>query len=204
MTVTTGHRRTIDPRVLYAGSPVVLLGSSNEDGRTNLAAASSYWALAHMAVLGLEEGGQTLANLQSRPEVTISFLSARHWRSYEAIAETTGNPRPPIAKRQRYRIVADKFALAGLTPEDSELVRPQAVAEAELQLEAAVERITPGVSGGDAIVEAHVVRIHAQSRILSTGTDHIDTRVWQPTIYAFRDYFELGARVGGRPGGSAG
>jgi flavin reductase (DIM6/NTAB) family NADH-FMN oxidoreductase RutF len=197
-------RRTINPRVLYTGNAVMLLGTSNEDGTTNLAPASSYWALGHTAVLGLEEGGQTLANLRSRQEMTISFLSDDNWRSFEAIAETTGNTEPPQYKRGKYRYVTDKFSLAGLTPEESELIHPQAVAEAQLQFETTVRQITPGVTGGYAIVEAQVMRVHAQPEILVEGTDHIDTNRWRPTIYTFRDYFSLGRRVGGRPGGSAG
>ena len=204
MTNTTDRRRSIHPRVLYAGSPVVLLGTLNDDETTNRAPASSYWALGHTAVLGLEDGGQTLCNISSRPELTISFLSPSYWRSFEAIAETTGNPNIPDTKRGHYRYVKDKFAAAKLTPEASEQVHPAAVAEAELQFEASVARITPGVMGGYSIVEAQIVRIHAQPRILDQNGEHINTQAWNPTIYAFRDYFPLGQTVGGRPGGSAG
>ena len=104
----------------------------------------------------------------------------------------------PEGKRPRYRHVADKFAAAGLTPQPSEAVAPPRVAECALQLEAVVRRATPGV-GDYHMVEAEVVRVHAAPEIVVPGTDHIDPRAWQPTIYSFRHYFGLGAEHGFRP-----
>jgi flavin reductase (DIM6/NTAB) family NADH-FMN oxidoreductase RutF len=37
--------RTIEPKILYFGTPVALISSLNEDGATNLAPMSSFWAL---------------------------------------------------------------------------------------------------------------------------------------------------------------
>jgi flavin reductase (DIM6/NTAB) family NADH-FMN oxidoreductase RutF len=37
--------RTIEPKILYFGTPVALISSLNEDGTTNLAPMSSFWAL---------------------------------------------------------------------------------------------------------------------------------------------------------------
>jgi flavin reductase (DIM6/NTAB) family NADH-FMN oxidoreductase RutF len=36
--------RTIEPKILYFGTPVALVSSINEDGSTNLAPISSCWA----------------------------------------------------------------------------------------------------------------------------------------------------------------
>ena len=47
------------PETLYVGTPAYLIASENPDGTTNLAPASSYWALGNMLVLGLETDGQT-------------------------------------------------------------------------------------------------------------------------------------------------
>ncbi len=38
---TTKRQRVIEPAILYFGTPVVLIGSSNEDGTPNLAPISS-------------------------------------------------------------------------------------------------------------------------------------------------------------------
>ena len=45
--------RTIEPKILYFGTPVALISSQNEDGSTNLAPISSFWALGWTAMLGL-------------------------------------------------------------------------------------------------------------------------------------------------------
>ena len=72
------------------------------------------------------------------------------------------------------------------------------VAECALQLEAEALRITDGL-GDYAIVEAEVRRVHAIPEIVPPGTQHIDPRRWQPTIYSFRHYFGIGAEYGHRP-----
>ena len=44
--------RTIDPAILYFGTPVVLVSSTNEDGSPNLAPMSSAWGKAGIAFCG--------------------------------------------------------------------------------------------------------------------------------------------------------
>jgi flavin reductase (DIM6/NTAB) family NADH-FMN oxidoreductase RutF len=43
--MTKAGFRTIEPKILYLGTPVARLSSLNEDGSTNLAPISSFWAL---------------------------------------------------------------------------------------------------------------------------------------------------------------
>lgn len=198
----SGVHRVVRPPILYAGTPVILLASLNADGSPNLAPASSYWALGQMLALGLETEGQTLANLQERPQLTVSFPSPPLWPAVERIAELTGRAEVPAAKAGRYTHHADKFAAAGLTPQASDLVGPPRVAECLLQLEAEVRRITPGVTGEYAIAEAEVVRVHADRRIIADG-DHIDPLAWQPIVYSFRHYFGIGEPLGARGGAPA-
>ena len=198
MTDARPDHLVIRPAILYTGTPVMLIASRNPDGTDNLAAASSYWALGPMLVIGLEGGGQTIDNVLATGELTVSFPQPSLWRAVEAIGDTTGKDPVPEGKRPRYRHVADKFAAAGLTPQPSEAVAPPRVAECALQLEAVVRRATPGV-GDYHMVEAEVVRVHAAPEIVVPGTDHIDPRAWQPTIYSFRHYFGLGAEHGFRP-----
>ncbi len=182
-------RVVIRPSILYVGTPVMLIASRNPDGTANLAAASSYWALGQMLVIGLEDGGQTIDNVLALPELTVSFPQPELWEAVEAIGDTTGkNPVP----------ASDKFAAAGLTPRASETVTPPRVAECVLQLEAVVRRVTPGL-GEYHLVEAEVTRVHAAPEIVVPGTEHIDPRAWRPMIYSFRHYFGLGAEHGHRP-----
>lgn len=194
----TADHIDIRPSVLYVGTPVMLIASVNADGSPNLAPASSYWALGWMLVLGLENDGQTIRNVRERLELTVSFPSPALWPAVEAIADTTGMAEVPPAKAAGHRHVADKFAAAGLTPQASQHVAPPRVAECALQLEARVLRVTDGL-GDYAIVEAEVQAVHADPAIVAPGTDHIDPRRWEPTIYSFRHYFGIGAEHGHRP-----
>lgn len=188
----------IRPTVLYVGTPVMLLGSTNPDGTSNLAPASSCWALGQMLVIGLEAEGQTAANLTERPELTVNFPGPHLWQAVERIADTTGAAPVPAAKAHRYVHVRDKFAAAGLTPLPSDLVAPARVGECALQFEATVRRITDGLEEYH-IIEAEVVRVHADPAIVAPGTQHIDPRAWEPTIYSFRHYFGIGTEHGHRP-----
>jgi len=188
----------IRPSVLYVGTPVMLLGSVDGDGRENLAPASSYWALGQMLVIGLEADGQTIDNVRAVPEITVNFPGPSLWQSIEKIADTTGRNPVPAPKAHRYQHVSDKFAQAGLTRTPADMVSPPLVAECKLQLEAKVRRITDGLEGYH-IVEAEVVRVHADPAIVAPGTQHIDPRLWEPTIYSFRHYFGIGQEHGHRP-----
>lgn len=189
----------IKPSVLYTGTPVMLLCTENADGSPNISVASSYWALGQMVVLGLLADGQTAANLQERPGLTINFPGPELWQHVEAIADTTGADPVPDAKSPRYVYEKDKFGRTGLTCQASELVAPPRIQECALQFEAVVRRASPGVGDYYYMVEAEVIRVHASPDIVVPGTNYIDPRSWAPTIYSFRHYFGLGAEHGFRP-----
>ncbi len=46
------------------------------------------------------------------------------------------------------------------------------------------------------IIEAQVLRVHCDPRIVVPGTQHIDPAVWSPLIYNFRHYFGLSRELG--------
>jgi len=184
------------PSILYFGTPVVLLSTENENGTANLAPMSSAWALGQVIVLGLGSAGQTARNLQRRPDLVVSLPGAAQWAAVERLAPLTGRPDVPAHKRAVFRFEPDKFAAAGLHPVPSELVRPPRVAECPLHLEARAARVRPGASGDFLIVEAHVLKVHADPRIVVPGTQHIDPAAWSPLIYNFRHYFGLGPELG--------
>ena len=192
-TATTADHLPLSPSILYFGTPVALLTTANPDGTANLAPISSLWALGHTVVLGLGAEGRTIANLADRPELVINLPSPDLWEAVERLAPLTGATPVPAAKRGIYRHEPDKFAAAGLHPQDSEVVGPPRVAECPLQLEATVRTTTPaGPEGGFRIVECDVVRIHAAASVVVPGTQHIDPAAWSPLIYNFRHYFGLG------------
>jgi flavin reductase (DIM6/NTAB) family NADH-FMN oxidoreductase RutF len=202
MTMTTSppldpiEHVTITPKILYFGTPVVLLSTENEDGSANLAPMSSAWALGHVVVLGLGGDGQSGHNLTHRPEMVINLPAAHQWQAAERLAPLTGRHPVPVDKRDRFRHEPSKFTAAGLTAQASVRVRPPRVAECPLQLEARAAAIRTDSSGEFLLVEAHVLAVHADSRIVVPGTDHIDPAAWNPLIYNFRHYFGLGDQRG--------
>ena len=106
---------TIEPSILYVGTPVALLSTVNDDGTSNLAPMSSAWALGDVVVLGVGGSGQTAHNLQLRPELVINYPSPAQWEAVERIAGLTGRHPVPDAKKARFRFEREKFKAAGLT-----------------------------------------------------------------------------------------
>lgn len=51
--------QAIEPAILYAGTPVFLISTLNEDGSANLAPMSSAWWLGWSCMLGLDATSQT-------------------------------------------------------------------------------------------------------------------------------------------------
>ncbi|MER7550317.1 flavin reductase family protein [Streptomyces anulatus] len=187
---------TVTPSILYFGTPVVLLSTENENGSFNLAPMSSAWALGHVIVLGLGAEGQTAHNLRSRRDLVVNLPGPAQWPAVERLAPLTGRTPVPAGKRGSFRFEPDKFAAAGLRPQPSALVRPPRVAECPMQLEARVARAQPDSSGDFLIVEAQVLKVHADPRIIVSGSQHIDPAAWSPLIYNFRHYYGLGPELG--------
>lgn len=194
--VKAGGHVTITPSILYFGTPVVLLSTENENGSFNLAPMSSAWALGQVIVLGLGAAGQTGHNLRSRRDLVINLPAAYQWQAVERLAPLTGRTPVPEHKRGTFRFEPDKFSAASLRPQPSDLVRPPRVAECPLQLEARAARVRPDASDEFLIVEAHVLKVHADPRLVVPGSGHIDPALWSPLIYSFRHYFGLGPELG--------
>jgi len=190
-----GHR-TIAPKILYFGTPVVLLTSENPDGTANLAPMSSAWALGQSVVLGIGAEGQTAGNLRERPDLVINLPAPDLWPRVERLAPLTGRHPVPSAKQGTFRYEPDKFAAAGFTPQPAELVRAPRVAECPLQFEARAVRVLPDAEGTFLIVEARVLRVHAAPELVVPGTEHVDPGAWSPLVYNFRHYFGLGSELG--------
>jgi flavin reductase (DIM6/NTAB) family NADH-FMN oxidoreductase RutF len=194
----------IEPSILYVGTPVALVSSLNPDGTPNISPMSSVWMLADRAVLGLTSTSQGRANIVREGELVINFPSADLWPKVEAIARATGrNPVPPHKEKIGYVYAPDKFDLAGLTPQASDLVRPPRLAECPIQFEARVAASHD--PGGDwpadrpegfQIIEAKVLRVHACRDVVVPGTHHVDTSRWNPLLYVFRHYFGVGQDLG--------
>lgn len=191
---------TIDPAILYFGTPVVLVSTSNPDGSPNLAPMSSAWWLGRSAVLGFGARSHTPANLLRTRECVLNLPSVDQVAEVNRLARTTGSsPVPPHKVAMGYRHEKDKFGVAGLTAVDSTIVTPPRVAECPVQLEAVLEG-SFGLAESDAdrrgklvAIEVRVVRVHVDQRIRMPGFEHrIDPRRWRPLIMNFGEFFGLG------------
>ena len=191
--------RVVTPRILYFGTPVVLLSTRNEDGSPNLAPISSAWWLGQSCMLGMSGRSKTVHNLRRERECVINLPGVDLVDAVDRLALLTGSdPVPPYKKAMGYRHERDKFGVAGLTPVDSQIVAPPRVAECAVQMEAVVEAVHPFGGAGSHLagIEARIVRVHADPRVMVPGLDtHVDADAWRPLIMSFCEFYGLGDRV---------
>ncbi len=189
-------KRTVEPKVLYFGTPVVLISSRNPDGSTNLSPMSSAWWLGYTAMLGMGTSAQAVKNLTERPEVVLNLVDPDMVAALDRIALLTGSEQMSDAKRARgYRYEPDKFAAAGLTREPGELVDVDAVQESPINLEGRIVNIHD-IGGTDShlcALEMKVERVHVREDLLMSNDRYIDPLRWDPLIMKFTEYFAGGA-----------
>ena len=200
---TLNAHRPIDSAILYFGTPVVLVSSTNEDGSPNLAPMSSAWWLGHNCMLGFGARSQTPINIQRTGECVLNLPSVNEVAAVNRLARTTGsNPVPPHKVAMGYRHEADKFGVAGLTPMASGCVAPPRVRECPVHLEAVLEAVHPmavrddGRRGALVALELRIVCVHVDDAIRMDGyDDRIDPVKWRPLIMSFQQFFGLGEMI---------
>ncbi len=187
----------IKPKILYYGTPVILLNTLNEDGTVNISPISSSFALGDHIILGLGLGGKAIENLERHPECVINIPNPDLWENVERLAPFTGkNPVPDYKKEHGFLFQKDKYLTSGLSPIESISVKPSRIQECPLQIEAKVQHIrTPEYSSIFAIVETQALHVHAHEDII-LSENYVDPRKWSPLIYNFRHYFSLGKELG--------
>jgi flavin reductase (DIM6/NTAB) family NADH-FMN oxidoreductase RutF len=179
-------------KVLYFGTPVVVISSLNPDGSTNLAPMSSAWWLGQDAMLGLAAGSQTTDNLLVRDECVLNLMPSSMAASVDQLALLTGSRAMPDYKmRQGYRYEPDKFTAAGLTPQSAEMIRPSRIQESPIQLECRIVARHPYTSSTATAFafQATVVRAHVDEALVIPGTTYIDPVAWDPLIMKFCDFY---------------
>src|SRR5450755_667280 len=192
--------KTIDPTILYFGTPVALISTLNPDGSPNLAPMSSAWWLGWSCMLGLGQIGQSSANLIRTSECVINLPSEDQVTHVDRLALTTGrNPVPDKKRQWGYRHESDKFGIAGFTAVESESVAPPRVRECPVQMEGVVHDFGPfGKNVGANAFEVHIVKLHVDEKLLVVGNGqrpHIDPIRWRPLIMSFCRFFGLSGEV---------
>jgi len=192
--------RLVEPAILYFGTPVVLVSSTNEDGSSNLAPMSSAWWLGWNCMLGFGARSKTPANILRTRECVLNLPSVEQVAEVDKLALLTGSdPVPPFKQARGYRHERDKFGVAGLTAVPSIDVRPPRAAECPVQMEATLAgrhdlaQGDPSQSGRLVGLEVRILRVHLDEALLLDGhQDRIDPLKWRPLIMSFCQFFGLG------------
>ena len=195
--------RTIDPAILYFGTPVILISTVNEDGSYNLAPISSVFWLSWRCVIGIGTASKTSENILRTKECVINLPSVDQAGVVNKLALTTGRCPVPEYKEQRgYRYVRDKFQTAGLTPVGATTVHAPRVLECPVNMEATLASVHYVADDNDelkrkiASIELKVTRVHAEENILMDGyRNRIDPDKWRPLIMSFQQFYGLGERL---------
>jgi flavin reductase (DIM6/NTAB) family NADH-FMN oxidoreductase RutF len=192
--------KTIEPTILYFGTPVALITTLDSAGNANIGPMSSVWALGWTMMLGLECASKTYQNLMQQKECVINFPPSSLFSQVEKIANLTGAYPIPEYKQGRYKYESDKFAAGGFTRLASERVGPPRIAECQLQMEAVLKNALvieddPKEAGAVAAVEVRIVKIHVDERLV-VDDRHINPANWNPLVYNFRHYYGLGKELG--------
>jgi flavin reductase (DIM6/NTAB) family NADH-FMN oxidoreductase RutF len=193
-----GMHRTIDLKVMYFGTPVVLISTRNPDGSANLAPMSSAWWLNGHCALGLGDSAQTAANLHRERECVLNLVPSDMVEVVDRLALTTGmRELSPRKAAMGYEFVRDKFGLAGLTEQASDLVEAPRAAECPVQLECVLVQETPlGSPGsGASVFQVRVLRSHVAEELVIPGTQHVDPVGWDPLVMKFCEFFGGGSVV---------
>ena len=195
--------RTIDPAILYFGTPVVLISTLNEDGSPNLAPMSSAWWLGRRCMLGLGARSKTPQNLIRTGECVLNLPSDNLVEMVNRLALTTGSdPVPPHKAQKGYRFERDKFGLSGFTTADSETVAAPRARECPVQLEAKLESVhkleedDEQRKGSLVGLEVRVTRVYIHTSIQMDGAENrIDPDKWRPLIMSFQKFYGLGSQL---------
>lgn len=191
--------KTIEPAILYFGTPVVILSTMNPDGSSNLAPMSSAWWLGWTCILGMGQMSQTSENLLRTGECVINLPSQDLVAHVDRLALTTG--RDPVPQKKAdwgYRYEPDKFGISGLTPMPAETVMPPRVRECPVQMEGVVHHHRAfGKNVNARVFEVHIQRLHVEETLLGGegSRPHIDPGRWRPLIMSFCRFFGIGAEV---------
>jgi len=189
--------KDISPAILYFGTPVVLVTTTNPDGSANIAPISSVWWLGWSCMIGLDASSKTAVNLGRTGECVLNLPSSMLVDKINELAKTTGQKKVPLHKKALgYRYIKDKFTLSGLSKEKAILVEAPRVVECPIQLEAKVAQTHPFAQGSAKMVvptlafELDILKVHADETLLShPEKSYIDPDKWHPLIMSFRKFY---------------
>src|SRR6202166_2220383 len=102
------EHKSIEPAILYLGTPVVLNSTVNEDGSYNLAPISSAFWLGWRCMLGFEAVSKTPQNIIRTGECVLNLPSDAQVDAVNRLAYLTGsNPVPAGKTKRNYQFKED-------------------------------------------------------------------------------------------------
>jgi len=188
-----------EPAILYFGTPVVLISTTNEDGSANIAPMSSAFWLGWRCMLGLESSSKTTENLLRTRECVLNLASVDEAAAVNRLARLTGsNPVPPSKADRGYTYAKNKFEIAQLTPMLSETVAVPRALECPVQMEAVVADRRPIMDdleawrGSIQVFEVRITRVHIDQTLLMDGQpNRVNSEKWKPLIMSFSKLYGL-------------
>jgi flavin reductase (DIM6/NTAB) family NADH-FMN oxidoreductase RutF len=195
--------QTIDPAILYFGTPVILISTVNDDGSYNLAPISSVFWLSWRCVIGIGTASKTAENILRTKECVINLPSMHQAGIVNKLALTTGRYPVPEYKQQRgYRYEPNKFQTAGVAPIGAATVQAPRVLECPVNLEAKLASVhyiagdNNELKGRIASIELKIMQVHVEENILMEGyRNRIDPDKWRPLIMSFQQFYGLGDKL---------
>ena len=191
--------KVIQPKIMYFGTPVILISTLNEDGTPNLAPISSAWWLGQNCMIGMGTSSKTVENLRREKQCVLNLPSADMVDVVDHLALTTGkNPIPEYKTKMKFIYEPNKFERAGLTKMESELVNAPRAKECPVHLEALVKREHHfgGENSKLAGIELEIIRTHIEEDLLNSEKRHyIDSDKWKPLIMIFCEFYGTGNKI---------
>jgi flavin reductase (DIM6/NTAB) family NADH-FMN oxidoreductase RutF len=192
------HVKT-EPAILYFGTPVVLISTTNEDGSANIAPMSSAFWLGWRCMLGLESSSKTTENMLRTGECVLNLASVDEAEAVNRLARLTGsNPVPPSKLDRGYTYEKNKFEIAGLTQLASETVNVSRAQECAVHMEAVVADRRPIMEDLDAwrgfiqVFEVRITRVHIDPALLLNGKpNRVNSDKWMPLMMSFSKLYSL-------------
>jgi flavin reductase (DIM6/NTAB) family NADH-FMN oxidoreductase RutF len=199
----TCMHKSINPPILYLGTPVVLVSTLNDDGTPNISPMSSAWWLGWSCMLGLDASSQTTINLRRTGECVLNLPTEAQVANVDALSrKTAADPMPFHKAAMGWDIQKDKFGISGLTPQTSTTVSPPRIAECPIQLEAtlvndhAFAEDDPKMLIPTRALEVRITKVHADEEVLSAAfEDRFEPDKWHPLIMSFLKFYARGASL---------
>ncbi len=196
-------RTSIQPAIMYFGTPVILISTLNEDGTTNIAPISSVWWLGWSCMIGIDATSQSTKNLKRNGQCVLNLASGDLAQKVNTLALLTGSKEVPLHKKMLgYKYSNDKFAQSGFTPQQSDSSNVSAIKECPIQLEVSVENFKPFGENDERMavpayaIELKISKVSVMPDMLVEGSKNkIDPNKWNPLIMNFRKLYSLTAEV---------